>query len=243
MKKTKISRAEASGKYGCKVSDDASTKMFFLREDGVVVDETGKIRYLPNGYVVYRDDRTGETALDADGDIIVKSILDSSITVLDPTVRTLNCLWRAGINTVSDLCALTEDDLRRVRNLGAKCVQEIKDKLAVHGLALGYKDIIQDEYLHNDDKQPTIQMIEELKHKGRNRIYALLGADNLGCDITCQLCATYSEAYSCMEKAYNEILEEENPDRIEYKEISKFSAEIMTTNNDIFYWNIKEVEI
>jgi DNA-directed RNA polymerase subunit alpha len=48
---------------------------------------------------------------------------------LELSVRSSNCLKRAGINTVDELVSKTEDDLMKVRNLGKKSLQEIKDKL------------------------------------------------------------------------------------------------------------------
>ena len=51
------------------------------------------------------------------------------IEELELSVRAFNCLKRAGINTVDQLVSKTEDELNRVRNLGKKSVDEIKDKL------------------------------------------------------------------------------------------------------------------
>lgn len=56
-------------------------------------------------------------------------ILDTTIEELELSVRSSNCLKRAGINTVEELVDKTEDDLMKVRNLGKKSLQEIKDKL------------------------------------------------------------------------------------------------------------------
>lgn len=56
-------------------------------------------------------------------------ILETTIEELDLSVRSSNCLKRAGINTVEELTQKTEDDLMKVRNLGKKSLQEIKDKL------------------------------------------------------------------------------------------------------------------
>jgi len=56
-------------------------------------------------------------------------ILDTTVEELELSVRSSNCLKRAGINTVEELVDKTEDDLMKVRNLGKKSLQEIKDKL------------------------------------------------------------------------------------------------------------------
>jgi DNA-directed RNA polymerase subunit alpha len=56
-------------------------------------------------------------------------ILDTTIEELELSVRSSNCLKRAGINTVEELVDKTEDDLMKVRNLGKKSLKEIKEKL------------------------------------------------------------------------------------------------------------------
>ena len=59
-----------------------------------------------------------------------------SIEDLDLSVRSYNCLKRAGINTVQELANQTEEDMMKVRNLGRKSLKEVKDKLAELGLSL-----------------------------------------------------------------------------------------------------------
>ena len=58
------------------------------------------------------------------------------IEELDVSVRSYNCLKRAGINTVEDLIEKSEEDMMKVRNLGRRCVEEIKEKLETLGLSL-----------------------------------------------------------------------------------------------------------
>ena len=59
-----------------------------------------------------------------------------SIEDMELSVRSFNCLKRAGINTVSDLCNNTEDDMMKVRNLGKKSFDEVRQKLDELGLGL-----------------------------------------------------------------------------------------------------------
>ena len=66
--------------------------------------------------------------------------VNMSIDDLDLTVRSYNCLKRAGISTVEELTQKTEDEMSRVRNLGKKSLKEVKEKL--QGLNLSFK--------HND---------------------------------------------------------------------------------------------
>lgn len=64
------------------------------------------------------------------------NVLDMTIEEMDLTVRSHNCLKRAGIVTVSQLTEKTEEDMMKVRNLGTKSLVEIKQKLASLGLGL-----------------------------------------------------------------------------------------------------------
>lgn len=63
-------------------------------------------------------------------------ILDMSIEELDLSVRSYNCLKRAGINTVGELIMKTEEDMMKVRNLGKKSLEEVDEKLNSLGLGL-----------------------------------------------------------------------------------------------------------
>ena len=62
--------------------------------------------------------------------------LDTGISELDLNVRAYNCLQRAKIETLADLVSHTEDELLGIRNLGAKTVELIKEKLQARGLSL-----------------------------------------------------------------------------------------------------------
>lgn len=63
-------------------------------------------------------------------------ILEMNIEDLDLSVRSYNCLKRAGINTVNELVQKSEDDMMKVRNLGRKSLEEVKKKLEELGLSL-----------------------------------------------------------------------------------------------------------
>ena len=69
-------------------------------------------------------------------DQAVTTVLSMTIEELDFSVRSFNCLKRAGINTVEDLISKTEDDMMKVRNLGRKSLEEVINKLESLGLAL-----------------------------------------------------------------------------------------------------------
>ncbi|CEP68016.1 DNA-directed RNA polymerase, alpha subunit [Moorella glycerini] len=67
-------------------------------------------------------------------------LMDMSIEELDLSVRSYNCLKRAGINTVGELLQRTEEDMMKVRNLGKKSLEEVTQKLAELGLSLRQSD-------------------------------------------------------------------------------------------------------
>ncbi|MFD1708084.1 DNA-directed RNA polymerase subunit alpha [Siminovitchia sediminis] len=69
-----------------------------------------------------------------------EKVLEMTIEELDLSVRSYNCLKRAGINTVQELANKTEEDMMKVRNLGRKSLEEVKGKLDELGLELRKDD-------------------------------------------------------------------------------------------------------
>ncbi|MFE5392445.1 DNA-directed RNA polymerase subunit alpha [Bacillus thuringiensis] len=69
-----------------------------------------------------------------------EKVLEMTIEELDLSVRSYNCLKRAGINTVQELANKTEEDMMKVRNLGRKSLEEVKHKLEELGLGLRKDD-------------------------------------------------------------------------------------------------------
>jgi len=70
----------------------------------------------------------------------VDDIGDRAIEELDLSVRSYNCLKRAGIQTIRELVQRSEEEMMKVRNLGKKSLKEIKDKLQAMGL--GFRDYV-----------------------------------------------------------------------------------------------------
>ncbi len=64
------------------------------------------------------------------------NLLEMSIDELDLSVRSYNCLKRAGINTIGDLTSKTPEEMMKVRNLGRKSLDEVEEKLIRLGLSL-----------------------------------------------------------------------------------------------------------
>ena len=67
-------------------------------------------------------------------------VLEMNIDELELSVRSYNCLKRAGINTVEELCNRTSEDMMKVRNLGRKSLEEVLSKLKQLGLSLNLGD-------------------------------------------------------------------------------------------------------
>ncbi|MDR2182884.1 MAG: DNA-directed RNA polymerase subunit alpha [Clostridiales bacterium] len=76
------------------------------------------------------------TVLTEKEDTNKEKILELSIEEMDLSVRSYNCLKRAGINTVEDLANKTEEDMMKVRNLGRKSLEEVLNRLTDFGLSL-----------------------------------------------------------------------------------------------------------
>lgn len=69
-----------------------------------------------------------------------EKVLETTIEELDLSVRSYNCLKRAGINTVQDLTTRSESDMMKVRNLGCKSLEEVIAKLEAMELGLANDD-------------------------------------------------------------------------------------------------------
>ena len=84
---------------------------------------------------------------------VESSVLIAKMTLedLDLSVRTYNCLKRAGFTTVADLTAKTEDELMLVRNLGRKSVEEVKRILDYLGVELRFNGMrFEDVYVNHN---------------------------------------------------------------------------------------------
>jgi DNA-directed RNA polymerase subunit alpha len=69
-----------------------------------------------------------------------EKVLEMNIDELELSVRSFNCLKRAGINTVQELINKTPEDMMKVRNLGRKSLDEVLAKLKELGLSLNQND-------------------------------------------------------------------------------------------------------
>ena len=69
-----------------------------------------------------------------------EKVLEMTVEELDLSVRSYNCLKRAGINTVQELASKSMDDMMKVRNPGKKSLEEVERKLKELGLGLRLND-------------------------------------------------------------------------------------------------------
>jgi DNA-directed RNA polymerase subunit alpha len=71
----------------------------------------------------------------------VEKVLEMNIDEMELSVRSYNCLKRAGINTVAELINKTPDEMMKVRNLGRKSLEEVLAKLDELGLELNKSEL------------------------------------------------------------------------------------------------------
>ena len=87
-------------------------------------------------FVDLSDEISSKTTVVEKSETTQDKVLEMTIEELDLSVRSFNCLKRAGINTVADLVNTTEEDMMKVRNLGRKSYEEVVKKMADMGLSL-----------------------------------------------------------------------------------------------------------
>ena len=86
-----------------------------------------------------QDAQTAEVMVEKPDDEKEK-VLEMNIDELELSVRSYNCLKRAGINTVQELCSKTPEDMMKVRNLGRKSLEEVLQKLKELNLSLTIRE-------------------------------------------------------------------------------------------------------
>lgn len=89
-----------------------------------------------NLFVDLSDEAKNAEIMVISGESPKEKVLEITIEDLDLSVRSFNCLKRAGIDTVSDLVSRSEDEMIKVRNLGKKSLEEVTQKLQSLGLGL-----------------------------------------------------------------------------------------------------------
>ena len=93
-----------------------------------------------NSFIDLSDAASNVEIMDDKEPDTTKKVLEMNIDELELSVRSYNCLKRAGINTVEELCNKTSEDMMKVRNLGRKSLDEVLAKLKELGLSLNLGD-------------------------------------------------------------------------------------------------------
>ena len=117
--------------------------------------------------------KTAEVMVEKEDDEREK-VLEMSIDELELSVRSYNCLKRAGINTVEELCNRTSEDMMKVRNLGRKSLEEVLAKLKELGLQLNPSEESADDKSDECGSGLTLNgksMHSVSKTKERGRMY------------------------------------------------------------------------
>lgn len=86
---------------------------------------------------------------------------EKKIEELDLSVRSYNCLKRAGINTIGELAQKTEEEMMRVRNLGRKSLKEVIQKLRENGFELKHSYGLDDDSVKDDEDYDLSSIILE----------------------------------------------------------------------------------
>ena len=104
---------------------------------GILIDDFNYFKELPNASFV-EEDQSEEVEEEITDEEVSDSNLDKTIEELDLSLRSFNCLKRAGFDTVGDIVDKTEAELKTIKNFGKKSLEEVKNK--VHDLDLTLKD-------------------------------------------------------------------------------------------------------
>ncbi len=118
-----------------KLTLDVSTNGTLTPDDAVSLAAKVLSEHLKLFIDLSENAKTAEIMIEKEDDEKEKA-LEMNIDELELSVRSFNCLKRAGINTVEELCNKTSEDMMKVRNLGRKSLEEVLAKLNELGLSL-----------------------------------------------------------------------------------------------------------
>ena len=133
VENTRVGRRTDYGKLILEVETDGA-----LDPVDAVVRASNIINQHMNAFMSLTEDEEEieEVSIFAPENTETNTELDKQIEDLDLSVRSYNCLKRAGIHSVRQLVDFSENDLLNIRNFGAKSIEEVKDKLEEMGLGL-----------------------------------------------------------------------------------------------------------
>ena len=102
----------------------------------MLIDNFNYFKDLPNVSFIEEEDRVEEEQEVVEDN--TDQLLEKTIEELDLSLRSFNCLKRAGYDTVADIINQSEAELKAIKNFGKKSLEEVKDK--VHDMGLSLKD-------------------------------------------------------------------------------------------------------
>ena len=119
-----------------------------LQPQQAVTQATKILKEQISGFIEFEEEeeKPEESVEDKESERL-RGVLKMNIEELELSVRSSNCLKAANIKMLGELVKRSEPEMLKTRNFGKKSLTEIKDKLAIHGVTLGMKDI--DHLLEN----------------------------------------------------------------------------------------------
>lgn len=150
---------------------------------------------------------------------------------LDLSVRSFNCLKRAGINTVGDLLALSEEETRNIRNLGPRGFNEVQEKIA------DIKKEMEDEKAEDNIQQTAVDNADMLQTDSNESIEK--ENDNYMKEVEENQTDTDTEFSKIEEQEEAEI---ENPDELKEEEKLEITEEKKETTEDLSSLSLEELE-
>ena len=102
----------------------------------ILMDDFAYFKELPN--VDFVEEEIEDEELIEEEETDIDSNLETTIEEMDLSLRSFNCLKRAGFDTVGDIIEKTESELKTIKNFGKKSLEEVKGK--VHDMGLSLKD-------------------------------------------------------------------------------------------------------
>ena len=133
---TRVGNVTDKGKLTLEVWTDGSIRA----NEAVSMSSKVLIEHLEIFLALTEGGCEGQSIMAEKNDSEKEKVLDLTIDELDLSVRSFNCLKRAGISTVEDLINKSEEDMMKVRNLGRKSLEEVIAKLKSFGFALKSED-------------------------------------------------------------------------------------------------------
>ena len=173
-----------------------------INEDAFYADEFLDMSRTESGYrrkAKVVQGNNGITDVNTDKKLSQEALLDVTIEELDLSVRSYNCLKRAGINTARDLTQLSVYDIIKIRNLGRKASEEVFVK--IDSLGLVFRKACR--YCHTTLTDEDLTIGEDLCNSCRGRVERTLKAKNITLEILPPETSSYTGGYTGFHVYFN----------------------------------------